>query len=143
VDPTAKEAAKDPVFDPTLKEVRKDPIGDQTIKELAKDPIRDPGTIKEVGRDPIGPGGGTLVEVNPLPGQLGQPQIGPFGGGVNPFVIAGASRAQDPSQALNDAVATAQQLAAALGELEQQYGQLAEAYAAAVANVEALSQGQG
>ncbi len=55
--PTIKEAAKDPLSDPifTTKEVRKDPIQDPiTIKEIRKDPIRDPiFTTKEVRKDPI------------------------------------------------------------------------------------------
>jgi hypothetical protein len=55
--PTIKEAAKDPLSDPifTTKEVRKDPIQDPiTVKEIRKDPIRDPiFTTKEVRKDPI------------------------------------------------------------------------------------------
>ena len=55
--PTIKEAAKDPLSDPifTTKEVRKDPIQDPvfTTKEVRKDPIQDPITVKEIRKDPI------------------------------------------------------------------------------------------
>ena len=130
-DPTPKEVGKDPIADPTPKEVGKDPIRD-TFKEIGKDPIQDPVTVKEVGRDPIGPGGGTLVEVNPVPG-LGQ----------RPFVIAGGSQFQDPmAQAYADAVNQLQQLAQALAQAEEQYAQLADAYQAALAAVQAFGQGQ-
>lgn len=150
---TIKELTKDPIVDPTFKEVRKDPIQDPgptikeviqdpTFKEVRKEPVFDPPTFKEVGRDPIGPGGGTLVEVTTLPmpgGRFGG------GGGLDPFVLAGASRAQEPvgQQALAEAVGVAQQLEAALEQLQQQHAQLAEAYLQALANVEALQQGQG
>jgi len=168
--PTIKELAKDPindpgptikevVHDPTFKEVPKDPINDPgptikevvhdpTFKEVPKDPIFDRPTIKEVGRDPFGPGGGTLVEFTPVPipgggfpGGFG----GGGGGGLDPFILAGASRAQEPAnqQALADAIGVAQQLGAALTQLQQQQSQVAEAYVQALANVEALQQGQG
>jgi hypothetical protein len=149
-DPTFKEVPKDPAFDPPP--TRKEVIQDPTFKEIRKDPVFDPQpTIKEVGRDPIGPGGGTLVEFTPVPipgGQFGITPLpipgGPDLGGLNPFVIAGQSRAQDPStQALSDAIELAQQLGAALAQAQQQYSQLADAYAQALAHVEALQQGRG
>jgi hypothetical protein len=143
-DPTAKEVAKDPIQDPvTLKEVRKDPIQDPTFKEVRKDPIQDPVTLKEGVRDPIGPN--TFVEITPLP--IPRPYLGGGYGdmaGASPFVIAGASSFQDQAaQAYGDAVAQVQELGALLAQAEQQYTQLAEAYAAAVAGLEAFGQGQG
>ena len=157
-DPTAKEVHKDPVFDPTVKEVAKDPVRDPTfkevgkdpafdpptIKEVAKDPIRDPVTIKESPRDPIGPN--TFVEITPIPIPRQPYPGGGFGdmGGASPFVIAGASNFGDQAaQAYAEAVAQVQQLAGLLAQAEQQYLQLAEAYANAVAALEAYGQGQG
>jgi hypothetical protein len=154
--PTIKEVRKDPIQDPTFKEVPKDPIHDPgptikevtqdpTFKEVRKDPIQDPPTIKEVGRDPIGPGGGTLVEFTPVPIPGGRFGGGPTIGGLDPFVLAGASRAQFGSndQALAEAIGLVQQLAEAIEQLQQQHSQLTEAYLQALANVEALQQGQG
>ena len=143
--PTIKEAAKDPLSDPifTTKEVRKDPIQDPiTIKEIRKDPIRDPiFTTKEVRKDPIqdpitikegsfdpGPG---------FPPPRGLPRPG-FDTGVTPFVLAGGSRAM-PGDPLADAMEQVQQLAAAHTEAQQQADALAEAYEQAV---QALSQMQ-
>jgi hypothetical protein len=146
-DPTAKEVAKDPIRDPgTFKEVRKDPITDPTFKEIRKDPINDQVTIKEGVRDPIGPN--TFVEITPIPiprqPNFGGGGFGDMGGGASPFVIAGASNFQDQAaQAYAEAVAQVQELAALLSQAEQQYSQLAEAYAAAVAGLEAFGQGQG
>ena len=143
-DPTAKEVAKDPIRDPTFKEVRKDPAFDPpTIKEVGKDPIRDP-TVKEGIRDPIGPN--TLVEITPIPiPQVFQPNLGGGDyGGANPFVIAGQSGFQDQAaQAYAQAVAQVQELAGLVAQAEQQYQQLAEAYAAALAALQAYGQGQG
>jgi hypothetical protein len=148
LDPTFKEVRKDPIQDPTLKEVRKDPIQDPTFKEVRKDPIFDqPVTVKEGIRDPIGPV--TRVEITPIPipggGLLGPRFGGDWYGGQSPFVIAGASRAanQDAADAYAAAVDQVNQLGALLSQAEQQYQQLAEAYAAAVAALDAFGQGQG
>jgi len=141
---TVKEPAKDPIRD-TVKEVGKDPIRD-TVKEVRKDPIFDRGTVKEVGRDPIGPGtfGGGFQ-----PGQPGQqPDVAwtgwGAGGGSQPFIMAGGGGFADPAgQAYADAATQVQALGELLAEAEQQYFELADAYAAAVAGLEAYGQGQG
>ena len=125
---TIKEVRKDPIRD-TIKEVRKDPIRD-TIKEVRKDPIRDPITIKEVGRDPIDPR---------LPFQPRD-----YSGGASPFVTETPSRV--PS-GMEDPVAEAamyvQELEETLLAMEQQTMEILAAYDEAVANLEALSGGQG
>jgi hypothetical protein len=145
-DPTFKEVRKDPIQDPaTVKEVRKDPIDDPTFKEVRKDPIQDPPvTFKEAARDPIGPV--TQVEITPIPiPGWRQPGFG-FGdaGGQSPFVIAGASRAGDPTgEAYAAALEQVQQLASLLAQLDQQQQQVASAYAEAVAVLDALGQGRG
>ncbi|HEX5826365.1 MAG TPA: M12 family metallopeptidase [Candidatus Limnocylindrales bacterium] len=141
-DPTIKEVAKDPVRDPTFKEIRKDPVFDPTVKEVPKDPVRDP-TIKEGIRDPIGPN--TFVEITPIPIPR-QPTFGGAGdmGGMNPFVMAGASTfGGQADQGYQAAIAQVQELAGLVAQAEQQYTQLAEAYAAAVAALDAYGQGQG
>lgn len=110
VGPTIKEVTKDIVKDPvkeTIKDVHKDPIRD-TIKEVGKDPIRDQATVKEVGRDPIGPGPGPLIN----------PQRDDY---AAPFVLAGASRqpqAGGMGDAMQDAAAQLEQLAAAHQEAQ-------------------------
>ena len=136
---TIKEVGKDPIRD-TIKEVGKDPIRD-TIKEVRKDPIQDPlPTVKEVGRDPIGPGGGTFVEITPIP-IPGQESWGSGAGGQLPYVMATPSRAPGAAgQAEAEAAAQLEQLAAALLENEQQQAQLLEAYTATEQALEVLRQ---
>ena len=141
---TTKEVRKDPIQDPiTVKEIRKDPIRDPifTTKEVRKDPIQDPITIKETRKDPI-QDPITIKEgsFDPGPGfppPRGLPRPG-FDTGVTPFVLAGGSRAM-PGDPLADAMEQVQQLAAAHTEAQQQADALAEAYEQAV---QALSQMQ-
>jgi hypothetical protein len=159
--PTFKEIRKDPISDPTIKEIRKDPITDPpTLKEVAKDPVSDPGpttfkevakdpavdprpTVKEVGRDPFPGGGGTFVEITPIP-IPGQEGGGGAYGGQMPFVLAGPSRAPGAmGQALAEAANQVDELAAAVIQAEQQHGELLAAWTAAVQALEALEQGQG
>ena len=157
--PTIKEAAKDPLSDPihTVKEVRKDPIQDPvTIKEIRKDPIQDPTTLKEVRKDPI-QDPITIKEIrkDPIqdpvtikegsfdpgfPGPRGFPPRPGFDLGATPFVLAGGSRVMtgDP---LADAIEQVQQLAAAHTEAQRQADALAEAYEEAVQTLAQMQQG--
>jgi outer membrane murein-binding lipoprotein Lpp len=65
-------------------------------------------------------------------------------GGLSPFVMAGASNfGGQADQAYQAAIAQVQELAGLVAQAEQQYTQLAEAYAAAVAALDAYGQGQG
>ena len=132
---TIKEVRKDPIQN-TVKEVRKDPIRD-TAKELRKDPITDPITVKEVGRDPIGPIG---------PGPVINPAIRDYSA---PFVLAGASRQPlgndlggGLGDALQQAAAQVDQLAAAHEEAQAMADALAQELEQAVAQWQALG-GEG
>ena len=129
--PTFKEATKDPITDPgpTRKEVSLDP--GPTFKEVRKDPIADPlPTRKEVGFDPIGPP--TPFNPNLLPKDLG----------ATPFVMSAPSQFHtiDP---IAEATAQVIRLALAHTEAQQQADQLAAAYEAAVQALQALQGGAG
>lgn len=145
VNDTIKEVGKDPIRD-TIKEVRKDPIRD-TVKEIAKDPIRDTikevgkdpirETVKEVGRDPIGPGPGPVI--NPAGGDF-----------ATPFVLAGASRqpqmgglGSQGDEALQQAAAQVEQLAAAHEEAQAAADALAQELEHALEVWRAMGGGEG
>ena len=134
---TIKEVRKDPITD-TIKEVRKDPTQD-TIKEMRKDPLQD--TFKEVGKDPIQD---TFFENTGIPGPFGPRQPGFFdpNAGASPFVMATPSRVGGGGDVLAEAGAQVQELAQALGALEQQQAELLAAYDEAVQTLDALQQGQ-
>jgi Astacin (Peptidase family M12A) len=143
-EPTVKEIRKDPITDPTFKEIRKDPIRDPTIKEIRKDPITDP-TIKEIRKDPIRDPVPTRKEIALDPGPVPPftlPRPMDLGGAATPFVLAGGSRYQqaDPLAAAMDEV---QSLADAHSQAQAQADALAEAYEAAVQNLEMLQQQGG
>ncbi|AUD02810.1 Dot/Icm T4SS effector Zinc-dependent metalloprotease LegP [Spirosoma pollinicola] len=143
---TIKEVRKDPIADTprTIKEIRKDPIVDvSTIKEVRKDLIQDPITIKEVGRDPLLT---TLVEQVTQPGTT-VTLPGQFTGmagnsAASPFILAGPSRVNTndaPANMATQLAAQAQELAAAIAQIEEQHAQLVSAYDA---TVQAISQAE-
>lgn len=147
IDDTVKEPVKDPIRD-TIKEINKDPIQDtlkegvrDTIKELNKDPIQD--TLKEGVRDTLKEAGrdpGTLVEQRELP-----PYIPRFGGqGAVPFVMATPSRvgaADQMAEAVAAAAADVQALAEAVVAAEEQLNELVAMYDLAVQRFDAMQQG--